>query len=248
MSEFIKSVCVIVIVVASSVAGVAWIDDGWGPIWKTLRIACPAVALLALALFLKLHLRPDIAYDYLRELGGSYFNRGGLCFLANVTAEGETAYLNIYFQNQYEGSCQGRISVRPGRGFWMKRPKVAPVTVEVDCGSGAFGRASQAIAIPHEIQGKTLRFEVGACAKYPKGRGRRLRFHDGVTLRTTSHFSNSTRILTVAALFTGTLYSSGPATIEFNLPTDVSDQPPNDATTTVEILWQVGEPDGGIGA
>lgn len=245
MRESIKVVCVVVLMVASVTGAVAWMDE---PGMTVLRIASPAIALLALAVFLRMHFRRDIEVDYLRELGGTYFNRSGLCFVPMITSNDGRTYLSVYFQNQYERPCHGRVSVRPARGFWMNRPNISPATFEIECGPGGFGFARQAIAIPRDIQGKTLPFEVGACAEYPQGRGRQLRFHDGILIRTTLDFSNSARALSVISLLVGIIYLSKPATAKLALPTDVSDQPPSDSTTTVVVLRQVGEPPVGVGA
>jgi hypothetical protein len=80
MGESIKVVCVLVLGVASIAAAVAWFDDQPNSVTWAIRIGGPILSLLAIAGFLRLHLRRDLAPDYLRRSAGNYFNRDGFCF------------------------------------------------------------------------------------------------------------------------------------------------------------------------
>jgi hypothetical protein len=168
----------------------AWYFPGETEIAWQLRVGAPIVAIVALAPILILHFRADLAPDYLRYQIGSYFNRDGFCFAIVATSVDGIAYLDAYFQNQHSNSSIGRIALRPSRRF-TDRTNIKAVTYEIECEPAAFGFARLAIPVPQEFQGKKLTFEVGVSISYPSGKGKRLRFADGIFLRTNSNFASS---------------------------------------------------------
>src|SRR5207249_2075148 len=79
MGESFKTTCALILIVSSVGAAFAWFDDDRQRpsqmVWAV-RIVAPAVAVLALAVLLKVQFRRDKAPDYLRALvGNGYFNR-----------------------------------------------------------------------------------------------------------------------------------------------------------------------------
>ena len=152
MGESVKSVCAVVLIVASIAAAIAWVTDASTLTW-CFRILGPLLALGALGMILKLHFRPDLADDYLRRQTGNYFNRDGFCFAFTATAEAGVCHLNAYFQNQYDQPCVGRIAIRPARGFFLGRANIEAITFEVNCDQAAYGVASIAIPLPQKLHG-----------------------------------------------------------------------------------------------
>ena len=241
MGESTKAVCALVIIVAAVAAPTAWLMDRptattWG-----VRIGSPVVALLAAGLIYKLNSRLDLAHDYLREQAGGYFNRDGFCFALAATAVDQIAYMYAYFQNQYDKPSIGRIAVRPARGFFMGRANIEWITYEIHCEPAAFGMARIAIPIPKPLQGNRQKFEVGASVQYPDGKGRRLRFRDGVPLRTDASFGNTFgTALAVAGAMGGAIVLSKPATATIELPTGVAEEVFSAPLPEIMTLWQLG--------
>ncbi len=183
MGETAKAVCVLVLLIASITAAAAWIDDRPNAMVWSFRIGSSLLAVAALGLILKLQFRADLAHDYLRDYAKQYFNRDGFCFAFAATVVDGIAYLDAIFQNQYENPCLGRIALRPAQGFFMNRAKIETIAYEIELGPAAYGVARLAIPIPGKLQGQRQSFEVGASAYFPDGKGRRLRFQDGLRLR-----------------------------------------------------------------
>jgi hypothetical protein len=243
MGESVKAVCALVLVVASVAAAVAWSASQPDAIAWCFRIGGPILALLAVGLILKLHFRADLAPDYLRKQAGNYFNRGGFCFAFGATAVDGICYLDAYFQNQQDQACLGRIALRPARGFFLGRAKTETVTFEIDCEPAVFGVARIAIPLPQKLQGKRQSFEVGASVHYPRGKGRRLRFRDGIFLRTNSNFGDTFgTALTVAGAATGQIVLSKPATTTIDLPVGAVEDLPDDVKPEIKTLWKLGDP------
>ena len=247
MGESTKAVCTLVMIIGVFAAVFGWSADRpteteWG-----LRIGGPAAASMAIIIILALHFRADLAHDYLRPITGSYFNRDGFCFALVATAVDGIAYLDVYFQTQFDRPCQGRIAVRPARGFFLTRAKIDTITFDIDCPAAGFGFVRFAIPVPAKLQGKKQSFEVGASASHPEGKGKRLRFHDGVFLRTNSNFSKP---FGTAALIAGAATASiplvalaQPVTTSVALPSGVAEEIPENLEPVLKILWKLGDSD-----
>lgn len=247
MREFIKVLCVVVLLFGAPATAVAWVDDDldWPrPILYFFRYASPVLCVLAIGIFLKIHFRADEVPDYLGPCVGTYFNRDGFCFgMLPVVVDGVCVF-EVYFQNQHENRCVGRVALRPAKGFFLGRVKMDWIVVEIHCEPAAFGVARVAVAIPATLQGRRQAFEVGASAEYPEGKGRRLRFGDGVTLRTNINFGNAFATgLMVAGALTGQIVYTSPATATIDLPEGVAEDVGQGARlVTLDTLWKLGNP------
>ena len=165
----------------------------------------------------------------------------GFCFAFVVSTNDGIAFMDAYFQTQYDKSSVGRIALRPARGFFMTRAKIDLITFEIECPPAGFGYARIAIPIPKEMQGKRQSFEVGASVDYPDGKGHRIRFFDGVFLRSNTNFGDSFgTALTIAGAATGSLVLSKPATATIDLPLGVAEEISESITPEIKILWQLG--------
>ena len=243
MREFAKISCVLVLMVGAVAGPLAWTENRPNTITWGFRIGGPTLAILAIGVFLKLHFRADLAHDYLRDHAGTYFNRDGFGFAFVATAVDGVAYMDVYFQNQRDKPCVGRIALRPARGFFLTRAKIETITYEIECAPAAFGHARLAIPIPEKLQGKRQSFEVGASVDYPKGKGKQLRFHDGVTLRANTDFGNAFHTgLTIAAAATGMIFLSKPVTAKVDLPAGVAEDISDNLVPEIKTLWRLGDP------
>ncbi len=245
MREFIKAVCILFIFIGGIAAPIAWTSDKPDSLTWSIRVGGLVVVAVGLALFLRVHFRRDEAPDFLRRLKLAFFDRGGFCFAFVVDSTDGVCVLSAYFQNRHERRCHGTIAMRPARGFFMTRPTFDAIAVVIDCEPAAFGVARVPIPVPAASQGKRMKFEVGASVDYPEGKGRMLRFRDGIVLRTNSSFGNAIGTsFAVAGLLTGQIILSTPATVTLDLPIGVAAVVPTDWPAEVQTIWRLGDPIG----
>lgn len=242
MGESAKAVIALLMIVGIVAASLAWNDDRPDAATWGFRIGGVVTAVLALALLLKLQFRTDLAPDYLRERMRAYFNRDGFCFAFAASSADGIAYFDAYFQNQYSAPCVGRIVLRPARGFFLGRAPFEAITYEINCEPAGFGVASIPIPIPQKLQGKHQSFEVGASVDFPAGKGRRLRFRDGVFLRTNTDFGDAFgTALTAVGAATGTIVLPKPALAKVALPANVAEVLPVPRAPELKTFWRLGD-------
>jgi hypothetical protein len=242
MREFVKGTLIVCFLVSAVAAPFAWIDDRPSTVTWILRIGAPFIALTLFLLFLAVHFQRDRAPDFLHQKFGGYLDRGGLCFAFDAVVEDAVCYLRVHFQNRYSGPCEGRIVLRPARGFFLTRSSFQHVAFDIECPGAGYGVAEVPIPVRQEFQGKKQEFEVGASVRYPRRRGRMLRFREGGVIRANSDFFNPFgTALTLAGTATGQIVLSTPASVTLTLPSGVAEELPPHLTPRVEILWQPDE-------
>jgi len=238
MGESFKAVCSLFLIAAILVAAFGWIDDRPNSATWLMRLGGPIVALAILGLLIKLQRRKDLAPDILHQMFGNYFNRDGFCFAFAAEVHDGVCYLAAYYQNQRDVLLHGQIAVRPAKGFFLTRQNIEALMFDVQCGPAEVGVVRLPVALPEKLQGKQQAFEVGASVAFPEGRGSRLRFRDGIFLRSNSNFGNAFgTAVVVAGAATGQLVLSRPATVKISLPSGVASELPASVTATDEVLW-----------
>jgi hypothetical protein len=241
MSESGKAVLAVGFIGFAIASLFCWMLADGNPDWAW-AIGLPLAALGCLAWLLWGHFRKDRAPDFLRQSFGRYFERDGFCFAITCSTEGIRAFLDLYYQNRYSRPSQARVVVRPSRGFWLNRPEGGVVGVDIACDGGAFGVIRVPWGIPESFQGKTASMDVAAAVRYPQGKGRMLRFQDGLNVGKTS-LSGWTVALTVAGLLGGKIVMSKPAQVRLAFPAVAATEPAGDAPILHEVLWRPDDPD-----
>jgi len=244
MGESTKAVTALVMIIAGVVALFAWMHDRPDDMTWLCRVGGIGVAMLAATFLVWLQLRIDGETDYLRADFGTYFNRDGFCFAINTIAIDGVAYIEFHYQSQYTGNCVGQIALRPAferdKGG---RAKLDDITCRIECPNGAYGVARVPISIPLALQGRNQPFEVGASVRYPNGKWQRLRFHDGILLRSDTNFHDAFgTAMTIAGAATGSLILSRPATTTVKLPEGVNPTAPDSVGPVVTKIWELGDP------
>lgn len=243
MHEFAKGTCCVVVLAALIAAAFGWNDDRPTLTTWSFRVGGPLIAIAALAAFLKLHFRRDQAPDYLSRVTPGFFDRAGFCFAFTIRTESGYCFLDTHFQNRYERPCIARIGLRPTRGFFGRRD-ISAIAFEVACGSAAFGVSTVVLPVPKSRQGTRQKFEIGASVNYPDGRGRLLRFRDGMTIRSNAEFGDafSASVAAVGVLSGALVIPGRPPSIVLDLPSAVAEEPvaPNEIVTKTH--WQLGDP------
>jgi hypothetical protein len=235
MREFIKVMSVVIFSVFALVSIFPWLNDRPTNTTWIYRIVLPAVCVISAVVFLRIHFRRDLAPDLLGGFISRYFDQNGLCFFSYFKNENGVCVQTVLFQNRHENECNATIAIRDKNTSqqWAYQKRFS-----IQCPGGAFGRASLKVGVPVEQQGKIHVFEVGATVHYPKGKGRMLRFCDGMVVRYNSEFYNTFGImLTVFGALVGHIVWSSPAIFSTTLPSDVAETAQEDAQPEIEILW-----------
>ena len=170
MDTSTKPVLWVVAVIAAIVSLVVWmippVDAG---VWWV-RFAAPAVSIGAMIVIRRLMMRTDLVPDYLFPLIGESFNRHGLCFNFIIKDVDGIAYLDAYFQSQYDRPIVGTISLQNEPGLVLGRPKLPVINFDVACPPAGIGISRVALAVPSKLQGRVEDFVVGATVSHPEGR------------------------------------------------------------------------------
>ena len=210
-----------------------------GEEWQyTLRWIGVAMLVVPIPILVWAQFRKDRIPDLLSRTLPRFFERDGFCFAVVPEAVDGSCRLAIYFQNRYERPCQAVIVLKGSQFLFRRQADVGSVNLGIACPAAAFGKSSIQWIIPAEAQGRQISLDVVASVKYPDGRGKLLRYKDG--LRVGAAGTDVWREgLQIMGAMGGAIVFHKPARISFTLPTGVatnSDVPPDCRT---EILWKL---------
>lgn len=235
MSESVQAVLALLMIVGMFGSVLVFLSDRvpWGAFAGFLSLMLGSSGLLLWSL-----LRRDRVPDHLKQLPGGAFERDGLCFKVIYRVAGGVCHLDLYFQTRYDRASRGMILLQPAQGFWLNRPRLRSMTLEVGCPPGGAGVVSLPWAIPAKFQGKKQALDVGADVFYPGGRGKMIRFKGGVQVRTAG-FDTWRTVMTAAGAMGGMIVLSRPAQLKIKLPQGVAETVASDAPVTQQIFWSL---------
>jgi hypothetical protein len=244
MNESIKAILG-VIVAACALAGiVAWLPSPTNEVSSVtwwLRIGCPILGVVCLAPLVWAQTRKDKAPNFLSRITPRYFERDGFCFAIVPQVVNGKCSMHIYFQNRYDQPCSAQILIRASSGLFSGRPDLSDITLGLTCGPTEFGCSTIPWTIPENLQGKIVSLSLYAGVKYPNGRGKLLRFKDG--LRVGAVGTDVWREgLQIAGAIGGALVISRPARIKFTLPSGVSSSKQETISAETKTIWKLGDP------
>lgn len=196
------------------------------------------VAILSLLVFLRIHFQRDLAPDLLSQ-HGKYFDRDGFCFHLLPSEAGGKCVFHLLFQNRYENACIARVALRP---VTFGGAHETMVYMAVRCPGAAVGAAKLEVGVPAKLQGKKVSCDVGADVEYPGGKGKMLRFKDGIVLRSNTSFVDSfAQTTSLLALLGGSILLHRPARLKCTLPNNVAKELPSSVPEPAKILWEPGD-------
>lgn len=232
MNDFLKLAIAAPFVVFCIASFVAWMNRvlGWGD------VCFPILAVIAFLPVRWSFSRVDKAPDFLVKYAGpeGYFERRGVCFTIRPGLSDGHAYLDIHFQNRFARPCVGGIVLLPTAGFFRVRPRLKLPPISIECPGGAFGIARIWYSLPEEYQGRIQSFDVFGKAKYPRGRGTRLRFTEACHVGGAGFDGWS--IMALFGALGGAILLTKAARIKFLLPNDVSGSEENCPPAELKIL------------
>ena len=221
--------------------GVAWlIPASKEPSVWWFRIGALLVLILASGFFLWTSRRRESAPDFLSKLAGNFFERDGFAFTVTTEVVGGVCHLCVWFQNRYERACEAEVLVRTAERWLAPQRHLPEARASIMVQPGAFGKALSPWPLPVELQGTKVLVDVMAKRKYPRGRGKLLRYRTGLAVGTTP-LSGVSDILAVLGALT-MHHTRRAARAEIHLPQHVASIPMLHLQETTQTIWKLGDP------
>jgi hypothetical protein len=237
MSESIQAILALLMIVGMIGSVLVFMNDrvNWPVFAGMLTLALGSLGLLLWSL-----VRRDKVPDFLKKVPGPAFERDGFCFKMLANAVEGRCYLDLHFQSRYERASRAMIVLQPSKGFFLVRPDLASMTVEIECPPGGYGVTRVPWPVPGKFQGKAQSLDVGADVFYADGRGKMIRYRGGAQVGTAG-LDAWRAILTVAGAMGGMIVLSKPAKVKLKLPTSVQESIDDNTPISTKILWKLGD-------
>jgi hypothetical protein len=238
MSESVQAVLAFLMIIGMVGSFMTFMSDhpNWGAFAGMLALLLGSLGVLLWSL-----LRRDKVPDFLKKTPGPLLERNGFCFKILTKAVKGRCYLDLHFQSRYDRPSRAIVVLQPSRGFFLLRPGLASMTVEIECPAGGYGVTSVPWPVAKKFQGKRQSLDVGADVLYPEGRGAMIRYRGGAQVGTAGHDTWRT-ILTIAGAMGGVIVISRPARVKLRLPADVDESVDDDLPITTKVVWRLGDP------
>lgn len=226
-------------VAAIMIGGVAWLIPAKkepGVWW--FRVGAMAVVTWTIGFYYWASRRKDLAPDFLNRFR-QFFEKDGFAFVVGTEVINGVCHFLVFFQNRYERACQATVMVRTSERFLAPQRHLPDATLSISCEAGAYGKAVSPWMLPTELQGKKVLVDVMAKRKYPRGRGKLLRFRSGLRVGSVPR-SASWDVLSFLGVFGG-IHAGRSARTEILLPTNVASTVSMAPEQTTQIIWKLGD-------
>ena len=244
MSESVQAVLALLMIIGMIGSVLVFMNDriNWPAFGGMLALMLGSLGLLVWSLF-----RRDKAPDFLKKVPGKLLERDSLCFKVLANSVKGRCYLDLHFQGRYDRPCRAIVVLQPSKGFFLTRPGLASMTVDIDCPAGGYGVTSVPWPVAKKYQGKFQSLDVGADVEYPEGRGKMIRYRGGAQLRTmgADHFKAvmaAAAILNVSAGLGIAVVLRNPVRVKLKLPLDVEETVDDDLPILTKVMWKLGDP------
>ena len=243
MKESIKATLGVIVAACFLMGILAWMPSPTNEVNATmrlLRIVCPILGVVCLVPLIWAQTRKDKVPNYLSRIAPRYFERDGFCFAIVPKVVNGNCTMGIYFQNRYDQPCSANILIRASSGLFSGKPDLSDISLGVTCSPAEFGCSTIPWTIPESLQGKMTSLSLYAGVKYPNGRGKLLRYKDG--LRVGAVGTDMWREgLQITGALVGAAVISRPARIKFTLPSGVSAFKQEVISAETKTIWKLGD-------
>jgi hypothetical protein len=229
------------IVFFGCLGAITWlVDPPPGETWQyKVRWISIAMIVLPLIVLIWATMRKDKAPDFLGKLTKRYFERDGFCFAVVPEAKDCRCWLTAYFQNRYEKPCRATIVLTSSSFIFKSNQQTKTMALGVACEGGGFGKISTPWPVPVESQGKEASMDVTASVEYVGGRGKLLRYRDGLRVGAAKTDFWREGLIVLGAL-TGSIVLSKPARMKIRLLQNVTSDATEPFAAKIEMLWKYG--------
>ena len=237
MSESVQAVLALLLIVGAMGSVMVFVTDhvNWTVFAGMVALTVGSLGLLIWSLF-----RRDKVPDFLKKVPGPLLERDGFCFKLLANRRKGLCTLDLHFQNRYDLPTRALVVIQPSKGFFLNRPDLAGMTVEVDCPEGAYGVTAVPWPVVKKFQGKVQSLDVGADVLHPEGKGKMIRYKGGGQVGPAGRDTWGI-VMTVAGALGGMIVLTSPAKLKLKLPADVEESVSDDLPITTEIVWKLGD-------
>lgn len=236
MSESRKALVQFGIIICGFIIFFAWMYSPATYLVWIFRIVPILITFIFILLLVQYYRKKDLVPDYLLRDFGRYFERDGFCFSLRIIVENKIVFVEVGFQNRYDQCSKVHIGLKFFSGAFESN-SVVQESFDIECPSVGYGIIKVPLAIPGKYQGKQARAEVGADVYYPKGKGKLVRYRDGIHVGRPKFTSKWTPLkVLLGILFVR--YISKPAYVRFTLPADVKEKIPDGIKAKTKIIAQ----------
>jgi len=246
MSHSLKAIVQFVIVVCCFVIGFSMLIEFLGrdpnhvATWTCFGVAL-FIAVACIGVLVRFRKPKHEAPDILDQITSAPFERDGFCFIPTIIPSDGPAVCRIWFQNNFTNACSALVAMEPACGLfdsgmfrWLQKGNpIKPFSLQIEAPAGAFGFADLPISLPSKCLGHPQKFFVGAHARYPEGRGPRVRAKAGVAVGKSTKNPGIGELAAAA----GAIVISSPAKISVILPPNVKEEAPPEAEVSTVVLW-----------
>src|SRR4051794_17821405 len=229
-------VCTVTAVLFGIVSWMIPVSSEPGIWW--VRIGALAILVVLFFVYRWVWNRKDLAPDFFAATK-HFFEKDGFTFVLGTETINGVCHLLVTFQNRYERDCEASVLVQASERMLAPHKLLPDARVSVACGPAAFGKAWGPWAIPKELRGKSISVDVTASCKYPKGRGKMLRYRAGLNVGTAPQSVVSDSIKLIGAL--GGFHGGAPARARLLLPEDVISVPVPGPAKEMVIVWKLAD-------
>jgi hypothetical protein len=227
MYKSLLNVGCLLVLLASVIWGlIAWMTPAAGTEaafrWSV-RIGACILGPVSLFVLVANAVKADRLPDFLWEIPGRRFGRGGVIFAFEVASRDGLCWMRLHYQNRFDGRAEVAVLLMPSQGFLLEKSQIEPIAVQFSCGPAAYGIVSIPMAIGREYQGKQQSFDVGASVEYPEGTGELVRNGVGapVSRFTVPSVRSMTKTVARVAIVGRPPFLGIPSRVTFRLPTGV---------------------------
>lgn len=200
------------------------------------RIASIITTIFLLVFLITYYRTKDLVPDFLNQGCNLCFERDGFCFRLKPYVKEGVMFVLVAFQNRYDKHCKAYLALKLFSGL-LEKDTLMQKILDIECPPAGYGTVNFPCAIPQKFQGKRARIEMGVDINYPEGKGKMLRFRDGIHVGVPNLTTSLTPLKALLGLLVG--YQSYPAYLRFTLPSSVKDNVLNNLVSELKIIWQL---------
>lgn len=236
MPRTLRTFLHLVFIAAVVVTPGVWVATPVSSVIWSFRFAAPILAIIVGWVLLRNATATETLHNHLHDIASHYFERSGLCFRIQLESIDGICHLAVYYQGRYSGTATTQILLvpRPATG----RNPFPNINVDLVCRNASFGVVRIPLPIATADQGRQVNCEVYADVAYLAGRGRKVRFQEGIPVTSITlqgRYQFAIR-LGVALPSPYRRYESLPTGTILKLPVFVAESLPANAVRTQQTL------------
>lgn len=178
----------------------------------------------------------DEVPDFIRMHGLSHYYYYGLYFAFKPQEINGRLVMRIFFQNGYDAALNVTMLCQSPLVLFFIDSNLDPIMLEMTLPPGCFATADIPVAIPVELQGKKISYELSVRLCFPQENGKRILHRRGI------HVRNSAIALDKIGRFFFHNGKHQPTKYRFIAPENVASSFTVPPKPHIECKWKLGDP------